>query len=282
MKVVDRLDLTNFSSMRIKAFCERAFFPESVDDVKEVICEARRKKKILRILGGGTNTLFGRSWIEGYVLIMVDFRDIRIDGNNIHVSSGFPLPELLRKTTSLGLSGLEPLFGIPGTVGGAVCGNAGSRRGSIGDVVERVHMVDWGGNEIVLGKEDIDFSYRNSSLKGRGVITYIDIALSKKKKEKIEEFLEKAKDLRKNQPMNLPTLGCIFKNPPEMPAGRLLDELGLKGFRIGDAFFSEKHANFIVNGGNASPVDIIQLIRIAKESASKVGIHLEEEVDIWE
>jgi len=239
------------------------------------------------ILGAGTNVLFSDGGFRGTVIKLTgEFLDCSAAGNKVSCGSGFSLQMLVNKTAELGLSGLECCAGIPGTVGGAVFGNAGSKDMFISDSIESVETIMWKvesgkWNERLLKKNEINFKYRSSGLKNC-IITKINFALKNSDKndilKTISDSLEKRKIL---QPLNLPNAGCIFKNPKGQSAGKLIDLAGLKGKIIGSAKISEIHANFIVNTGNAKASDVLELIALAKKTVKeKFGVELEEEIRI--
>ena len=275
LKRFKNFELTGFSSLGVRAFCKEAIFPESLEDLKEVVQEGPR------VLGGGTNVLFGKDFLDFKVVILREsFKGMEFSGNRAVFGAGLPLSRAVKEAARRGLSGLEGLFGIPGTVGGAVCGNAGTKLGSIGDVVRRVFLVSWDGREICLEDSQLRFNYRCSSVKGLGVVYAVEVELERCRKDIVERRMDKALKLRKGQPKGVRTLGCTFKNPPDIPAGMLLEKLGFKGFKVGGASFSEVHANFIVNQGG-KPEDFLKLINMAKEKARKAGFNLEEEIEVW-
>jgi UDP-N-acetylmuramate dehydrogenase len=181
------------------------------------------------------------------------------------------------------LAGLEFLAGIPGTVGGALAMNAGAWGRSIGELVEKATVMDYNGDIEVLTKKQMKFSYRNSSLQ-KYIILNIYLKLKKKNKRIINEKITGYLAQRRNsQDNSLPNAGCIFKNPSErISAGRLIDLCGLKGRNIGDAFISLRHANFVLNKGNARARDVLKLMELAKrEVRKKYRINLEPEIKIW-
>jgi len=180
-----------------------------------------------------------------------------------------------------GFAGLEFAAGIPGTVGGGIFMNAGANGGEIKDVLETVWV--WlGGEEIAIDRKDLKFEYRKSYLPEGSVITRASFGLRQGNPQEIERSVKEYMDKRnRTQPIKMSNTGSIFKNPPEIPAGKLLDELGFKGLSIGGAKFSEMHANFIVNAGCASASDVLGLIEKAKKAAlDKRGITLETEVRV--
>ncbi len=193
--------------------------------------------------------------------------------------AGAILGTILNNTIKAGLTGFEFAAGIPGTVGGGIFMNAGANEGEIKDVVDTVWI--WlDGEEIAINRENINFEYRRSNLPKGSVVTKAlfrlkrgDSALSE---QNVKDYMARRNS---TQPIKMSNTGSIFKNPPEIAAGQLIEELGLKGFKIGGAKFSDLHANFIVNEGGASARDVLELIELAKKEAySKRGIKLETEV----
>jgi len=234
------------------------------------------------VLGGGSNTIVADSGLRGVVIVTKKLRNIEIMKDGIVLAeSGAVLGTILKNTIDAGLTGFEFAAGIPGTVGGGIFMNAGANGGEIKDVVERVWI--WlDGKEEVLSRDEIQFEYRKSNLPKGSVVTKAMFKLRsgnrKESKRSVRDYMDKRSE---TQPIKMSNTGSIFKNPPEIPAGKLLDELGFKGVGIGGARFSEIHANFIVNSGHAYTSDILKLIEIAKEQAFlRRGVKLETEVRI--
>lgn len=192
---------------------------------------------------------------------------------------GSPIGELINISVKHNLSGLEPLAGIPGSVGGAVVMNAGTKYGSIGDVVETVEFINREGTYIV--KNNPWFGYRDSEFRKEGVIlTKVSLRLKRASLDKIKERLSLAVLLRRNQPKYPKQFGSTFKNPPGMSAGKLIEEAGLKGFTYRDVQVSPIHANFILNFGNSAD-DIYYVINVIQERVYRLfGIKLEPEVNL--
>jgi UDP-N-acetylmuramate dehydrogenase len=234
------------------------------------------------ILGSGSNLLVKDKGIRGVVIKLVgDFKKIQLfDNCRIVAKAGVLLQKLVNFSCKNVLSGLEFAVGIPGTIGGAVVGNAGIKDKSISNLITAVSVLDKGKIKKLLPK-DCEFSYRNSNLK-KFIILDVEILLTKNKFCSIVYNLDKYKQKRRNtQPISSKSAGCIFKNLEGFAAGKLIDDAGLKGTRIGGAYISHKHANFILNDGTASANDILNLIALIKEKVfDKFGIELEEEIII--
>ncbi len=235
------------------------------------------------ILGGGTNFLVRDKGIRGVVIKLVgEFKKIAVSDRGLIVGAGVSLSRVVNWASAKGLSGLEFAVGIPGTVGGAVVGNAGVAEKSIGDCITTVRVMDKQGTGIKkLIPKNGDFSYRNSHLK-KYIVLDVEILLTKNKIYSIVNRVEEYKQKRKNtQPIKVKSAGCIFKNPPDNFAGKLIDEAGLKGLRVGGAYVSHKHANFILNDGTATATDVLNLISMIKKKVlDKFGRRLEEEIVI--
>jgi len=244
------------------------------------------------ILGGGSNLLVADEGFRGTIIKIQNSKfkiqkfDYVKDSSGMDNSkfkiicgAGYLLGRLIEKTAKLGLAGLEFAAGIPGTVGGAVRGNAGAWGQAIGDKVKRVKVLTPKGEIKWLKASKCHFSYRQSRFKKtKEIIWEVELELEKGNKKEIQEKISQNLAKRANQPKE-PSAGCIFVNPKPLAAGKLIDKCGLKGKGIGDAQISPKHANFIVNLGKAKAADVIKLIKLIKEKVKeKFGVELEEEV----
>lgn len=261
-------------------FCE----PDDAAGLKLLIISARRYKIRVFVIGSGSNILIADRGVNGLVLKLNSgsFKGITNRDNYLEAGSGLALAQLIQAATKTGLSGLESLAGIPGTVGGALCMNAGSGGKCIGDFVQKVKVMDYNGNTKVLHKKDIKFGYRRSSL-GKYIILSARLRLAKKNKEEIKNNIKKFLEYRRStQDITFPNAGCVFKNPSRESAGRLIDLCGLKGKRQGGAFVSLRHGNFILNQKNASTRDVLRLMSIIKKRVKhKFNINLEPEIKVW-
>ena len=256
--------------------------PNNIEEFKRLLGLLSQSGAPWVVLGAGSNTVVYDAGIEGVVVSTRKLKNIEIaDDDKVYAETGAVLGTILNKTIKAGLSGFEFAAGIPGTVGGGVFMNAGANGGEIKDVLETVWV--WqGGEEIPIERRDLKFEYRKSYLPGGSVITRAKFGLRRGDPQEIERSVKEYMDKRnRTQPIKMSNTGSIFKNPPEIPAGKLLDELGFKGLGIGGARFSELHANFIVNAGCASASDVLGLIEKAKrEALDKRGITLETEVRV--
>jgi len=235
------------------------------------------------VLGNGSNALIHDDGIPGVLLQLVgELASMRAQGERVIVGAGMKLVVLLSRLDRLGLAGAEVFAGIPGTVGGAVVMNAGSRMGETRDIVESVTLVMPGGETVEMSQDALNFSYRHAKIPKGAVVARATLKLTRKdaasRLTSRKEFLA----LRKaTQPLNLPSCGSTFTNPPGDYAGRLIEGAGLKGLHRGGAQISEKHANFIVNHGSATAEDIRWLIATARcEVRERFGVWMKPEVKL--
>jgi UDP-N-acetylmuramate dehydrogenase len=287
--------LSKHTSFRIGGSADAWVYPEDILDIKNILMFCNNYNIPVTVLGGGTNVLISDKGIRGVVLNLErGLCDINIKGERITCGAGALLSKLLKQAAKEELTGLEFAAGIPATVGGAVCMNAGTteirnpkseirniEHVSIGDLVESIKAIDTNGNVSELGKDDLRFGYRKSNL-FEYIIVEVKLKLKIGSKKEINDsvslFLEHKKS---TQVLDIPSAGCIFKNSDGHSAGRLIDKTDLKGLAVGDAQVSMKHANFIVNNGNASAQDVLELIKkIKKQVFDKTGVKLEEEIKI--
>ncbi len=285
------------TSFRIGGNADLLIFPRGTDDLKNIVCLCREKRIPSFILGFGTNLLVKDGGIRGVVVsLRKEFGDIKRqkegDGNvesritnhepRITAGAGAGLRTLVNFTIKNELSGMEFASGIPGSVGGALVMNAGAKGGEMKDVVKSVSIMTSKGEAETLKNEDIKFSYRSSKFPSGSVILRAELLLKKGNGRDIRKTMKfLAMERKTKQPISSRSAGSVFKNPPGNFAGRLIESAGLKGFSAGDAVVSEKHANFIINKGNATAKDVLKLIEIVKERVLvNTGVSLEEEIKI--
>jgi len=253
-------------------------------DLRALLQWAQSTRTSVFFLGAGTNLLVSDKGVRGLVIQLgAGFRKVRVEGEKVVAGAGVKLSALLRRTLGLGLSGIEGLAGVPGTVGGAICMNAGTHAGCVGDVLKNVRVIDSDGNVVELSAEEMGLRYRQSNVRGKGIIILDAMfELIPKGSDEIDRIVSDLISRRKStQPPGGGTAGSVFKNPENGHAGRMLEEVGAKGIQVGGARVSIKHANFIVNTGNATAADVRELmcvlIGMVKE---KFGIVLEPEIQL--
>lgn len=275
--------LSEVTSFKIGGPADVILYPQVLEDLQIIMALCREEGMGYLPLGNGTNLLASdRGVREPLINLSHGLEDIRKQGTKVMAGAGLGLPQLLRFCATNGLSGLEPLTGIPGTVGGGIRMNAGSWGMEIGDRISSLMTIDRAGGITWLKHKDVTFDYRGIDLPPEEIIIQGEFSLHKGEEseitEKMKDFVRKRKE---TQPLFQPSAGSIFKNPPDMPAGKLIEEAGLKGLRRGDAMVSPLHANFIVNVGTALARDVIGLIaQIREQVYQEKGIRLELEVQI--
>ncbi|NLO88967.1 MAG: UDP-N-acetylmuramate dehydrogenase [Clostridia bacterium] len=274
--------LLRHTSWKIGGPADVLFVPQTFSALRKAIKLAEKYGVPITVLGNGTNVLVRDGGIEGLVIKLSDLRKTVVKGNGIRASAGVPLPYLASLAQKHGLTGLEFAVGIPGTVGGAVFGNAGAHGRSIKDVVSEVAVMDFSGRVTKLGAGNLVFGYRTSAFPKDSIILWASFSLQKGSKEAIRETMDLyLKCRRETQPVGEATAGCVFKNPPGGSAGYFIEKAGLKGQRVGNARVSTKHANFIVNEGGATASDVLRLIEKIKEEVLKeFGVELKGEIKV--
>jgi len=238
-----------------------------------------------RFLGGGSNLLV-RDGELPWVVLHLERQDpeVRLEGNFAWVDAAADLGRTVTFCAKHDLGGLEGLIGVPGTVGGALRMNAGAYGTQIGSFVREVELYRAADARIeTLRGNDISFEYRHTSFAADDIMLAVKLELPSKPYREILQGIRICNEKRRaSQPLNQKSAGCIFKNPPGASAGRMIDELGLKGFQVGDARVSDRHANFFVNTGNASCADMLGLIAHVREQVrNRFGVELETEVILW-
>lgn len=255
---------------------------QNLAELKNLLSLLRAEKEKYFLLGAGSNVLFASPVYDGVVVALGgDFRKISRKGNAVTAGAAARMGTLEAFAVKEGLSGLETLSGIPGTVGGAVAGNAGANGGSVADVFESAEALDANLEVKSIPKSGAEFSYRSSSLSSSTILA-ATFLLKPDKPSEILKRIDAIMARRVAAQPHLPSAGSVFKNPAgTAPAGKLMDDCGLKGLKIGGAMISNEHANFIVNTGNASPADVLALMEAAAGKVKeKFGVTLEPEIKV--
>lgn len=256
---------------------------DSVEAAQAAIGLLRSSGVRWMVLGGGSNTFFVDAGFDGVILFLGrGLRAMTLGPGERHVTAGAgaTLSSVMNFAKRAGLAGLEFAAGIPGTLGGALAGNAGTPKGDICSLVDAVEVIDAQGHFVVRQRGEFEFAYRSSALR-HDLILRATLALCPDSPEAIQERITQALTKRGEQPIGVRTSGCTFKNPPGDAAGRMIDAVGLKGERVGGAWISERHANFILNDGSASSADICELVSIVRQRVlDHFGVNLELEIKI--
>lgn len=258
--------------------------PRSAEELAAVIRCCYEQHAPVHLLGGGSNLLVRDEGVSGVVVSLSHevFSQIEIDGRRVRSGAGALLSNLISQTVKQGLAGLDTLVGIPGTVGGALHGNAGGRSGDIGQFVKGVQVLTAAGELVSRSEDELQFAYRESNLNEVTILS-AEFELYPDDPTEITRRMRKLWIMKKaTQPLTFQSAGCIFKNPRGMSAGLLIDQAGLKGTRIGNAEISDRHANFIVAHKGATAQDVLRLIDLARSKvAEQFGVDLELEIKIW-
>ena len=278
--------MAKHTSFRIGGGAEVMAFPQNTEELSEILKASALLDSKPAILGAGTNVLAPDAGISGLVICLKDCMDgmEALDGNRIRVAAGVTMTRAAVFAASLGLSGLEFAHGIPGTVGGGVYMNAGAYGGEITQVCESVMVMDRAGNLSEKNNEEMNFSYRHSVLEDEGgIVVSAVFKLTAGDSETIKAKMKELQSKRSaSQPLDLPSAGSAFKRPVGGYAAALIDQAGLKGYQVGGAAISTKHAGFAVNVGGATAEDVKNLLtQVSDIVFEKSGIRLEPEVRIW-
>ena len=278
--------MAKHTSFRIGGPVEVMAFPKNREELAQILKMSALLDCKPAILGAGTNILAPDDGMQGLVICLKDCMDgmQRLDGNCIYVAAGVTMTRAAVFAAGLGLSGLEFAHGIPGTVGGGVYMNAGAYGGEICQVCESVDVMDMNGNCVTMTGEQMEFSYRHSVLEDKPMIVLGAVfSLIQKPETEIRAAMQDLMNRRKtSQPLDLPSAGSAFKRPVGGYAAALIDQSGLKGYCVGGAGVSEKHAGFVVNLGGATAENVKELLKqVSDKVFADSGIRLEPEVRIW-
>ena len=278
--------MSRHTSFQIGGPVEVMAFPRNTEELSQILKQSALMDCKIAILGAGTNILAPDAGITGLVICLKDCLDgmEQLDNNCIRVFSGVTMSRAAIFAAKLCLGGMEFAHGIPGTVGGGVYMNAGAYGGELKDICQSVDVMDMKGEIHTLTCEEMNFSYRHSRLESEGgiVVSAVFHLFPRPEAEIREQMQELMKKRKASQPLEFPSAGSAFKRPVGGFAAALIDQAGLKGFQIGGASVSEKHAGFVVNKGGATSADVMQLLdQVAQIVKEKSGIELEPEVRIW-
>ena len=286
-RIEENISLKKYTTYKVGGKARCVVYPKNVDKLVQLIKLLNLNNIKYKIIGNGSNLLFSDKDYDGILIKLVDFDDIEINDNRIKVGAGYSLMKLSRIAMKNSLTGLEFAAGIPGTVGGAVFMNAGAYKSDMGYIVKSIKVLTPDYRIIELENRELDFHYRTSYLKKHPKYICLEavIKLEYGSKSAIENLMkERLKRRMSSQPLNYPSAGSVFRNPKDMFAGELIENLGLKGMKHNGAMISDKHANFIVNTGNAKSEDIKYLIDYAYNKVKEkynVEMIVEQEFVNW-
>ena len=256
--------------------------PKAKEEVRDVIRICKEAGMPYYIIGNGSNLLVSDAGYRGVIVqIYKEMNEVKVEGDLVKAQAGALLSGIAAKALGAELSGFEFASGIPGTIGGACMMNAGAYGGEMKDVLESVTVLTGKGKIIELGRNELELGYRTSVIAKKGYIVLgAALKLERGDGEKIKTYMDELKEKRvTKQPLEYPSAGSTFKRPEGYFAGKLIEDAGLRGFRVGDAQVSEKHCGFVINRGNASAAEVMELMRQVEDKVEEnSGVRLEAEV----
>lgn len=287
-KCIENASLKKYTTYKVGGIAKCIVYPKDIKKLTELLRLCNNRNVKYKVLGNGSNTLFSDSDYEGIIIKLDEFNDLKmINATTIRVGAGYNLIKLAAWATRKSLSGLEFASGIPGSVGGAVYMNAGAYKSDMGYVVKRVKVLTPTYSVINMTNSELEFHYRTSFFQTHPGYICLEatIGLKKGKREEMIKVNKERKERREaTQPLNYPSAGSVFRNPEGQFAGKMIEDLGLKGLEKGGAQISNKHANFVINTGNATANDIRELIMFVHDAVLEnydVDLKIEQEFVNW-
>ena len=285
-KVIENIDLKKYTTYKAGGIGRVLVIPKDIESLQKLFNYINKNNIKYKMLGLGSNLIFGDDIYEGILIKLDEFNDVNISDTTIRVGAGYSLIKLSLLAARNDLAGLEFASGIPGTVGGAIYMNAGAYKSDMGYIVKEIKVLTPDNEIITMSNKELDFHYRTSYLQKNPGYICLEATLNLYKGDRnaiLDVFRDRKKRRIETQPLDYPSAGSVFRNPPDDFAGRLIEELGYKGKKIGGAMVSTKHANFIINVGNAKGNDIKKLIlEIQEKVKEKYDIELKVEQEFVE
>lgn len=285
-KVIENIDLKKYTTYKAGGIGRVLVIPTDIESLQKLFNYINKNNIKYKMLGLGSNLIFGDDIYEGILIKLDEFNDVNISGTTIRVGAGYSLIKLSLLAARNDLAGLEFASGIPGTVGGAIYMNAGAYKSDMGYIVKEIKVLTPDNEIITMSNKELDFHYRTSYLQKNPGYICLEATLNLYKGDRnaiLDVIRDRKKRRMETQPLEFPSAGSVFRNPPDDFAGRLIEELGYKGKKIGGAMVSTKHANFIINVGNAKGNDIKKLIlEIQEKVKEKYDIELKVEQEFVE
>ncbi len=283
-KITENIDLTNYNTYKLHSKAKCIVFPCDLEKFKKVINLLKENNERFFILGNGSNVILP-SYYDGVIIKLDSFNKYEISDNYVYAECGCMINKLSLELVNLGYSCLEWASGIPGTIGGCVYNNAGAYNSSISDVLISASIYNIKTNEVKeMNNNELNFEYRDSLLKKNKdlIVLSCKLKLTKSNTDELKALVTERTNRRlATQDLSHPSCGSVFRNPEIAPAGKLIEDAGLKGYKIGDAMVSKIHANFIINDGDATYDDIVNLINKIKKDIKdiyKIDLILEQEI----
>ena len=285
-KVIENIDLKKYTTYKAGGIGRVLVIPKDIESLQKLFNYINKNNIKYKMLGLGSNLIFGDDIYEGILIKLDEFNDVNISGTTIRVGAGYSLIKLSLLAARNDLAGLEFASGIPGTVGGAIYMNAGAYKSDMGYIVKEIKVLTPDNEIITMSNKELDFHYRTSYLQKNPGYICLEATLNLYKGDRnaiLDVIRDRKKRRMETQPLEFPSAGSVFRNPPDDFAGRLIEELGYKGKKIGGAMVSTKHANFIINVGNAKGNDIKKLVlEIQEKVKEKYDIELKVEQEFVE
>ncbi|MBR7042295.1 MAG: UDP-N-acetylmuramate dehydrogenase [Bacilli bacterium] len=269
---VENASLKKYNTYKLDTTCNYLVFPKNEEELINILRELKKENIKYLILGNGSNIILAMNNYDGVVIKLDNLNSVEYQGNIVTVGAGYSLIKLAVDTINNGLSGLEFAAGIPGLVGASTAMNAGAYNSSMSEVVTSARVLTPDLELITMTNKDLEYAYRDSFIKKNKdyYVLSTTFELTSGDKESMLNLIGERRMKRlASQPLNMPSAGSVFRNPEGLYAGGLIEESGLKGHKIGGAKVSEKHANFIVNDGNATGEDIVKLIKIIQKEVKE-------------
>ncbi len=258
--------------------------PRTIDELRELTILCHENEIPTRVLGSGANLLIDDAGVKGAVMHLTEgaFKNVTLVDGGVHAMAGADMGRLVLRCVREGLSGLEGLTGIPGSIGGCVRMNAGGAFGDIGNAIASVQVMTEEGEVFTRYSDDLAFAYRSTNITSKYVLS-AEFNLAEDDPQRILRQVKQIWIYKKNtQPLGSRNAGCVFKNPRGLSAGALIDRAGLKGRRVGGAYVSEKHANFILADPGATASDVLKLVNAIRDQVyDSAGVYLELELEVW-
>lgn len=277
------ISLKKYNTYRLDVICDYLVYPKNIEELIELIKYLKENNINYLILGNGSNVILARPSFD--VVIKLDrLNKIEINNNIVVAEAGVSLINLANVCMNNNLNGLSFAGGIPGLVGASTAMNAGAYKEDMASIIKKIKVITPNLDIVTMTSDELNFTYRNSYLKEHKDYICVEVTfeLEHMSKDKIKEVMDNRRRRRiSSQPLDMPSAGSVFRNPDGLSAGKLIEDIGLKGYTIGGAQISEKHANFIVNNGNATYEDIISLINYIKEKIKdnyNINLILEQEI----
>ncbi len=264
----ENVSLKKYNTYKLDVTCKYVVFPDDLGTLVLLLNFLKENNIKYLVLGNGSNIIFKKDEYDGVIIKLDRLNKVVFNDTTIEVEAGYSLVKLAIECMKRSVAGFEFASGIPGLIGASIAMNAGAYKSSMSDIVKEVKVINPNLEIITLTKEELNFSYRDSFIKQNPnyFIVEATLELSSGDAKEIEDLISKRRIKRiENQPLEFPSAGSVFRNPEGMYAGELIEKCGLKGYKIGDAMISDKHANFIVNTGNAKGSEIIELIKLIKQ-----------------